>query len=563
MKTSRLFLLLPLLWLSLSLPAQVQWYQNQDGNNPPPGGTFGSCAKSFTQQSFVACYQWGSDNETYNWKISKSHVNGTEQRSFYVSGTWANVEMRVGNNALYVLLRSFPLDGSTFFKVFKLDTNLVVQKQKQITLPGNFFIYNINAFVLDENGSVFLTGDGQYPSGEDVVPASFVLKTDRNLNIKWNKVDTSATSFTQLQVDAIGRVFVIEDYYTFFPEVRIRKYSSSGNLLNTRSLVTDPGRFNLIFKLDELGNQLLYGGQTIGDTAQAMYLYKISRFTGNVIYQKNYFNTTGFQLQDFEIDNDGRMFALVSQYESSGEQNSVLARINPQSGNLVWSHSYPFSADSTVLTKLVIGRSNSFYAVGARRNISFLSKGMAMRFNKNGQPDAGFNGPDSTNEQRSHSLIDGLIDRDDRLITIGNTNDFDPYTFNSTYFRAFAVSFGQRNNHHGCDDKSVGTDPSALTARGGTAAPAAADESTATPGSKLMLYPNPAVNELLVSNVDVSSYEQLYIYNLQGGLIMRQYITGTNNRVDVHNLASGTYIIVLRGGVLPLKEKTMRFVVER
>lgn len=559
MKTSRLFLLLPLLWLPFLASAQVQWYQNQDGNNPPPGGTFGSCAKSFTPQSFVACYQWGSENETYNWKISKSHVNGAEQRSFYVSGTWANVEMRVGNNTLYVLLRSFPLDGSTFFKVYKLDTNLVVQRQKQITLPGDFFIYNINAFVLDDNGSVYLTGDGHYPSGVDVLPASFVLKTDRNLNLKWNKVDTSSTSFTQLQVDNAGRVFVVEDYYTFFPEVRIRKYNSSGNLLSTKSLVTDPGRFNLMLQLDEQGNQLLYGGQTIADTAQAMYLYKLSRLNGNVLYLKNYFNTTGFQLQDFELDDDGRIFTLVSQYESSGEQKSVIARINPQSGNMVWSQAYPFSADSTVLTKLIIGRSNNFYAVGARRNINYLSKGMAFRFNKNGQPDAGFNGPDSTNAQRSHSLIDGLIDRNDRLITIGNTNDFDPYTFNSTYFRAFAVSFGQRNNHHGCEDKSVVAEPLTTTARG----TAVINEATLPANTKLLVYPNPAVNELLVSNVDVTAYEQLYVYNLQGGLITKQYIKGTNNRIDVHNFATGIYILVLRGGVLPLKEKTMRFTVQR
>jgi hypothetical protein len=562
MKTYRLFLLLLLFCLPFASTAQVQWYQNQDGNSPPPGGTFGSCAKAFTNHSFVACYQWGSDNEQYTWKITKSHINGAEQRNFFVSGTWANVEMRVNDNSLYVLVRSFPLDGTTSFTVYKLDSNLVVKKQKQISFPNNFLIYNINAFVLDNSGSVYMTGDGQYPSGPDINPASFVVKTDRNLNIKWYRMDSTATSYTQVQVDKNGKVFVIEDYYTFFPEVRIKKFSSAGNLLNSQSLLTDPGRFNLIAKLDESGNMFLYGGQTVGDTAQAMYLYKLSRQNGNVIYLKTYFRTMGIQLQDFVTDNDGKIFALVSKYEASGEQKSVVARINPQSGNIFWTKEYAFSADSTVLTKLVVNNnSNRFYAVGARRNINYLSKGMALRFNKNGQPDAGFNGPDSTNAQRSHSLIDGLIDRNDELITIGNTNDFDPYTYNSSYFRAFAVSFGQRNGHHGCDDK--GTDPgtTSLTARGGEAA--TEEPASSLPPAKLVLYPNPVVNELLVSNIDRGVYEEIGIYSMQGELLLRQYITGTNSRFNVRSLAGGSYLLVLRAASVAVKNKTIPFVVQK
>lgn len=557
MKTSRLFLLLPLLWLTQSLPAQVQWYQNQDGNSPPPGGTFGSCSKPFTTNSFVACYQWGSENELYSWKITKSHINGTEQRCFFLSGTWANVEMRTAKNTLYVLLRSFPLDGSTSFTVYKLDTNLVVQKQKQISFPNQFLIYNINAFELDHSANLYLTGDGQFPIGADIIPASFIIKTDKNLLTKWYRMDTTATSYTQVQLDRNGRAYVIEDYYTFFPEVKIRKFSSSGALLGVQSLVTDPGRFNLISKIDDDGHLYLYGGQTIGDTAQAMYLYKLSRYSGNTLYFKNYFQTTGLQIHDFVMDKDGGIFTLASKYELSGEQRSVVARIKPQTGNLLWTREYSFSADSLLLSKLVVGSSNRFYVVGNRRNSNYLSKGVALRFNRNGQPDAGYNGPDSIDAQRSHALIDGLIDRNDQLITIGNTNDFDPFTYNSTYFRAFAVRFGSSGNH-GCDKNSA-PEASPLTSRG-----AAAEETEEQAGmGKLMIYPNPAVHELVISNVDLKVYDQLYVYNLQGGLLFRKNITGINSRIDVHNLAGGTYILVLRGASLPVREKTFQFTVQR
>ncbi|MCX6316015.1 MAG: T9SS type A sorting domain-containing protein [Bacteroidetes bacterium] len=560
MKTIRLFLLLSLVWAPASLIAQVQWYQNQDGNNPPPGGTFGSCARSFTPNSFVACYQWGSDNETYHWKISKSHINGTEQRSFYLSGTWANIEMKVSYGHVYVLLRSFPLDGTTAFTIYKLDTNLVVRKQKQISFPNNFFIYNINAFELDASGNVYIAGDGQYPSGPDFLPASFVAKTDRNLFTKWFRMDSSATSFTQVKVDRLGKVYVIEDYYANFPEVKIRKYGSNGNPLNTKTLVTETGRFNLIAKLDEPGNLMLYGGKTVGDTAQAMYLYKISRFTGNILYQRDYFQTTGLQLQDFTEDDDGRLFALVSQYESNGDQRSVIARINPQFGNLIWTREYPFSADSTLLTKLVVNGSSRLYAIGAKRDINFLSKAVALRFNKNGNPDAGFNGPDSTNVQRSHALVDGLIDRNDQLITIGNTNDFDPNTFNSTYFRAFAIRYGTGGNHHGCDDKSGEATNNTILAKGSEAT---LTTDTDIPALKILVYPNPAANEVFIRNADLAVYERVSLYSLRGELLNQQYLTNTNTRIDVRSYPTGNYLLVLHTKKAGIANKTISLVLQR
>lgn len=560
MKTLRLLLLLSLIWVPATLTAQVQWYQNQDGNNPPPGGTFGSCTKAFTERSFVACYQWGSENETYNWKIVKSHINGVEQRSFYLSGTWANVEMRVADKALYVLLRSFPLDGTTSFTLYKLDTNLIVRKQKQVSFPNQFFIFNINAFQLDDAGSVFLTGDGQYTDGGNVNPASFVLKTDRNLNTKWYRMDSTATSYSQVLVDRNGRVFVIEDYYGTFPEFRIRKYSSSGNPTGVNTFVTDAGRFNLFAKLDGPGNLYIYGGKTVGDTAQAMYLWKISRYSGNILYQKEYFNTMGFQLQDLEMDNDGRIFTLVTQYESSGEQKSVVARIHPQSGQLAWTKQYTFSADSTLLTKLVLNNSNRFYAIGARRNVNYLSKGMALRFNKNGNPDSGFNGPDSTSDQRSHSLIDGLIDRNDRLITIGNTNDFDPYTYNSTYFRAFAVSFGQGGGNHGCDDKNASGTTGSFTAKGNDES---VTEDMPEPALKFNVYPNPVASELFVSNIDLKQFERISIYSIRGELLHQQSITGTNTRINVRSFPGGNYVLVLHTAIAGIKNKSISFTVQK
>src|SRR6202008_5187558 len=99
MKTARLFLLIQLFMLfGVSLSAQVQWFQNQDGNNQPPNGTSGTCVKKFNSTSFVACYLWKVKNDTNTWKISKTHFNGNELRTYYRSGIASWMEIRVSTN---------------------------------------------------------------------------------------------------------------------------------------------------------------------------------------------------------------------------------------------------------------------------------------------------------------------------------------------------------------------------------------------------------------------------------------------------------------------------------
>lgn len=83
MKTPKPIIILSVLLIQLTLGAQVQWYQNQDGNNPPPYGTVATTVLPFTSTTFIACYLWSSNNEQNTWKISKSNMNGTEKKHFF------------------------------------------------------------------------------------------------------------------------------------------------------------------------------------------------------------------------------------------------------------------------------------------------------------------------------------------------------------------------------------------------------------------------------------------------------------------------------------------------
>jgi hypothetical protein len=147
MKIFKPLLFIQLLLLQFTLSAQVQWYQNQDGNNQYPNGTSAISVQPFTTSSFIACYLWTINNDEYTWKISKTNMNGNEEKTFFVSGTTAQVEVKAGkNNTIYVLKKNYQIGQNPEYIVYKLDGNFVIKAQKTISFPNGFNIINLNAF---------------------------------------------------------------------------------------------------------------------------------------------------------------------------------------------------------------------------------------------------------------------------------------------------------------------------------------------------------------------------------------------------------------------------------
>ncbi len=560
MKTPKPIILLLLLVMQLTLSAQVQWYQNQDGNNPPPYGTVATAVQPFTSSTFIACYLWRSENEMNTWKISKSNINGAELKTFFVTATSANVEFKVGrNNTVYVFERSFTPEYAPMYKVYKLDAYLNITTQRNIEFPNGFFIYNINAFEIDDLSNVYFAGDGQYTAANGGSgAASFVIKTNKNLQTQWSKMDSTETSYARLHIDRWGRVLVVEDYYTFFPQVRIKRFAFNGYPLATFTVNTDVSRYSLNTVLDNDDNILMYGGKTIGESSQAMYLKRISRFTGNTVYSKTHFTAMSSQLNDFKIDRHGNIFTLTSLYFGPDNQKSRISRINLSNGNIFWNHTTNYAADSCNLTKLVMSDNDRFYVVGEKKSCTYFSKGFAMRIKKNGQFDGNFPSPDSVAFQRSHWLADGIMDNNNKLIAIGNTSDFDTATNSNNYFRSFAIRFGTPPNNNcyarpGSDNEEI-LEEEVVTDE--------AEEERIELTTKLVIYPNPVQNQLNVSNIDPQKFDRVVVYNMQGAMLQQKNITTSTMRMDINNLPDGVYLLVLRSS-LSLKEKNFKFVVRK
>lgn len=552
MKAQNPFLLCLFLFIQLTIHAQVQWYQSQDGQLQP-NGTYATKLLSLTRQSFVAAYMWQLGNENYTWKISKSHMNGTEQRSFFITAPYGIVEMKTGyRNSVYLLVRSFPFAQDPQYTLYKLDSNLVVKAQRTINFPGSYAVFNLNVFELDESGNLYLAGDGQYPDGPGYSPASFVMKTDRNLVTRWTRMDSVQTSYSRLHIERNGTIRLIEDFYSFYPDIKIHRISAAGQLQQTRLYQTEPGRQSLTTLLDGDDN-LLISGASEGTEGQSLYLQKISRHTGQVVYRKHFFNSIAANLEDIKLDEEGQLYALLTQYFNTGSQ-CRLARIQPRNGSLSWSRTFPFSQDSCMLRNIVLSDDDRIYVIGDRRSGSFYTKGFAVQVKKSGQRGDMFVSPDSVSFSKSHSLFQGISDQDNRLIAIGNTSDLDTLTGNSTYFRSFAVGLGQRRHGHDCDDH----DRQAVVTEEVTAK-AAVEEKVEF---KAMVYPNPAQNRITVQNPDPGKYSQVLIYDMRGHLQASQQTNSSTASFDLSRFSSGFYLLVLRSPK-GLADISIRFAVRR
>jgi hypothetical protein len=282
---------------------------------------------------------------------------------------------------------------------------------------------------------------------------------------------------------------------------------------------------------------------------QAVFLRKFSKQHLFAIYNKTHFTADGIELNDLKIDGSS-IYTLVTRYNETGEPTCRVSRIATDNGQVSWNRNMPFAQDSCLLSKIVPGRQERFYVVGERRSQTYFSKGFALRFRRNGQQDSEYIAPDSVSYQRTHVLLGGIVDDDNRLIALGNTNDFDTTTYSSSYFRAFTMRPGNTpgNGGNGCD-------------RPGTEAIVETQVVVET-GTRAVIYPNPAANEINISNLDAEGNKVLVVYTLQGLPVLSATTAGTSARMDISRLAAGSYVLQVQA-TAGRKTQSITFVVRR
>jgi len=68
-------------------------------------------------------------------------------------------------------------------------------------------------------------------------------------------------------------------------------------------------------------------------------------------------------------------------------------------------------------------------------------------------------------------------------------------------------------------------------------------EPTVAAGNNLYVYPNPADNELNIQNIPIEA-SIIYIYRMDGKLMLQTSVPGEAENINISNLQSGFYLLV-------------------
>ena len=79
--------------------------------------------------------------------------------------------------------------------------------------------------------------------------------------------------------------------------------------------------------------------------------------------------------------------------------------------------------------------------------------------------------------------------------------------------------------------------------------------SKASDGIKMVIYPNPAKDELFINVNGVKEYTKISIYSITGSIVKETYINENDNRINISNIPAGIYSakITINGKVLTAK----------
>jgi hypothetical protein len=76
--------------------------------------------------------------------------------------------------------------------------------------------------------------------------------------------------------------------------------------------------------------------------------------------------------------------------------------------------------------------------------------------------------------------------------------------------------------------------------------------------SSFYLFPNPTIEKIYISNIDLKVFDNLIVYNATGKVIIQEKIIGESEEMSLINLPSGSYIVSLQGKNACLNKKIIK-----
>lgn len=452
------------------------------------------------------------------------------------------------NDGKIIIVGAFTkYNGITRNRIARLNPDLSLD----LTFDANGVGFNniVRTAAIDANGRIFVGGD--FTATSTGIPARYLAKLQQTSTSATNgTIDTSFVNndfliaegvnalpkIHAIVIDINNNIYVGGIFHKIgtLNKINYAKLSNSGVVdANYASVIT--AAMGTVQALALNGSKLIIGGTYKSSNTS---LNNITQLLANGTIDPNFaqgkvqggtFNTI------FSIARAGNNFIVAGEfvaYNTTGSKN--IAMLYPN-GNVVSSVTFnPGVSSNDIIRDVEITSSNivivgdfTSYGGSARSKIAWL------------QPNGMLNGSLNPGTGANAVILAALVQPDDKTIIGGTFNLYNGTTANHVT-RVLATNGG-------------------LTGRYGTSEEDA-DETPVQTGSGMTFYPNPTTGVINIMPGDFSDeIFNIQVFNMLGQEVYTaKTIKGENNSVNISNLQSGSYFMILSNDKRTIKKTIIK-----
>ena len=426
----------------------------------------------------------------------------------------------------------------------------------QTYLPAGSTSTSANAVAVDGNGDVIVTGKTAFNAG-------FTRKYDLNGQLLWSQ-STSFVTFS-LAIDETNNIYVTSWDMSDGP-MQIIKYDAAGSQLWTASSNSVNGNAHgrIFYK-----NGFLYrtGGATItitGKSVLVVYTRKYNASTGALLWATAYYHADKISQAGWDLvaDAGGNVYVSGYVYIKAGKnQNSNWVTLKYNSaGTQQWATFYDGNGNDNTSNGFIDSPNGMTMDNDGNIIVGGTSYTTTGQFSSNDMTTIKYNSAGSqlwvkTYDGPAHGNDNALAITTDASSNVYITGDLDATTikYNSSGIVQWSANYSSGTMRNLCLDNSGnvyagGTiTGSSLLIKYSQGIPLMANKQgnpVAEDFRNLMIiYPNPAKDQLRIENPNNKMLGTISIYDASGKIVYHQFVGNSQTVIDVQRFTSGVYYL--------------------
>lgn len=404
--------------------------------------------------------------------------------------------------------------------------------------PSWFGNYSDEGIDIDVDGVGNAYAIGRVTSTSGSLDDTYTIKVDENGNLVWEKLfsENSATDYpAAISVTNSGHVFSLTSSFNFW---------GSANFDITTIYYDDDGVEQWISRYNGGGNDMdvsmdiiatendtqFVCGSTLAATGDYDYVMMMQNEYGTRLWTEFYNGTANQNDTAFAIQylNDGRAVVTGKSIEAMGgdEIEAATTLLIGVDGSILWIDVFTGDENFGAAAKsIAVDSLNGIYVSGYVLTTTGEKDGLLIKYNAEGEQE--WNQIFDSEEHLADAFNDITIDNNLNIILTGQS-------FNSgTESRYLTVKYSQEieiedtTGNGGEDTTNTGLSNSDI--------------------DELIVFPNPAQNEITLQIPSADANLNLYIYDITGKLCVFRERINITHALNIDELKAGIYFIHLTG----------------